>query len=78
MSLTASAGMTLWGLTYFALQYLLAAGRVVSAPAFAAKDADHARGLSAPTSVAAADRACLCPVTRLTFAAVTAARDRVS
>ncbi|RSS45832.1 DUF3995 domain-containing protein [Streptomyces sp. WAC07061] len=39
LSLTASAGMTLWGSTYFAMQYLLAAGRVVSAPAFAAKDA---------------------------------------
>ncbi|WP_328923621.1 DUF3995 domain-containing protein [Streptomyces sp. NBC_00190] len=37
-SLTASVGMTLWGFTYFALQYLLAAGRVVSAPAFVAKD----------------------------------------
>ncbi|WP_404959532.1 hypothetical protein [Streptomyces sp. 147326] len=31
--------MTLWGFTYFAMQYLLATGRVVSAPAFAAKDA---------------------------------------
>ncbi|GAA0300776.1 hypothetical protein GCM10010302_44190 [Streptomyces polychromogenes] len=40
LSLTASAGMTLWGFTYFALRYLLAAGRVVSAPAWAAKDAD--------------------------------------
>ncbi|MFJ3876803.1 DUF3995 domain-containing protein [Streptomyces sp. NPDC090077] len=39
LSLTASAGMTLWGFTYFAMQGLLAAGRVVSAPAFAAKDA---------------------------------------
>ncbi|MFB6614993.1 DUF3995 domain-containing protein [Streptomyces sp. NPDC056367] len=39
LSLTASVGMTLWGFTYFALQGLLAAGRVVSAPAFAAKDA---------------------------------------
>ncbi|MCX5198575.1 DUF3995 domain-containing protein [Streptomyces sp. NBC_00249] len=37
--LAASAGMTLWGFTYFALQYLLAAERVVSAPAFAAQDA---------------------------------------
>ncbi|MFI6447369.1 DUF3995 domain-containing protein [Kitasatospora sp. NPDC050543] len=35
----ASVAMTLWGFTYFALQYLLAAERVVSAPAFAAKDA---------------------------------------
>ncbi|MFG2296340.1 DUF3995 domain-containing protein [Streptomyces sp. NPDC048603] len=35
----ASVGMTLWGFTYFAMQYLLAAERVVSAPAFAAKDA---------------------------------------
>ncbi len=35
----AAVGMTLWGFTYFALQYLLAADRVVSAPAFAAKDA---------------------------------------
>lgn len=39
VALTASVGMTLWGFTYFALQYLLAADRVVSAPAFAAKDA---------------------------------------
>ncbi|MGW5342859.1 DUF3995 domain-containing protein [Streptomyces sp. HUAS TT3] len=38
-ALIASFGMSLWGFTYFALQYLLAAGRVVSAPAFAAKDA---------------------------------------
>ncbi|MGW4893778.1 DUF3995 domain-containing protein [Kitasatospora sp. NPDC004240] len=38
-ALAASVGMTLWGLTYFAMQYLLAADRVVSAPAFAAKDA---------------------------------------
>ncbi|AUY50844.1 DUF3995 domain-containing protein [Streptomyces sp. CB01881] len=35
----ASIGMTLWGFTYFAMQYLLAAGRVVPAPAFAAQDA---------------------------------------
>ncbi|MFE0878687.1 DUF3995 domain-containing protein [Streptomyces smyrnaeus] len=39
VSMIASVGMTLWGFTYFAMQYLLAAGRVVSAPAFAAKDA---------------------------------------
>lgn len=38
-AVVASVAMTLWGLTYFALQYLLAVGRVVSAPAFAAKDA---------------------------------------
>ncbi|MFK0253163.1 DUF3995 domain-containing protein [Streptomyces sp. NPDC090445] len=38
-ALVASVGMSLWGFTYFALQYLLAAERVVSAPAFAAKDA---------------------------------------
>ncbi|WP_329384078.1 DUF3995 domain-containing protein [Streptomyces sp. NBC_01351] len=35
----AAIGMTLWGFTYFAMQYLLAAGRVVSAPSFAAGDA---------------------------------------
>ncbi|MFD9410701.1 DUF3995 domain-containing protein [Streptomyces sp. NPDC059989] len=35
----AAIGMTLWGFTYFAMQYLLSADRVVSAPAFAAKDA---------------------------------------
>ncbi|WP_326589761.1 DUF3995 domain-containing protein [Streptomyces sp. NBC_01294] len=35
----AAIGMTLWGFTYFAMQYLLAAERVVSSPAFAAKDA---------------------------------------
>ncbi|MEV7560210.1 DUF3995 domain-containing protein [Streptomyces sp. NPDC089795] len=35
----AACGMTLWGFTYFAMQYLLAADRVVSSPAFAAKDA---------------------------------------
>ncbi|MFF3088503.1 DUF3995 domain-containing protein [Streptomyces nojiriensis] len=35
----AACGMTLWGFTYFAMQYLLAAGRVVSSPPFAAKDA---------------------------------------
>ncbi|MFI9327392.1 DUF3995 domain-containing protein [Kitasatospora sp. NPDC052868] len=35
----ASVGMVLWGSIYFAMQYLLAADRVVSAPAFAAKDA---------------------------------------
>ncbi|MFC9297917.1 DUF3995 domain-containing protein [Streptomyces sp. NPDC057011] len=35
----AAIGMTLWGFTYFAMQYLLAAGRVVSAPAFAEGDA---------------------------------------
>lgn len=36
----ASIGLTLWGFIYFAMQYLLAVGRVVSAPAFAAQDAD--------------------------------------
>lgn len=40
LSLTASVGMTLWGFTYFAPQYLLSAGRVVSPPAWAAQDAD--------------------------------------
>lgn len=35
----ASIGLTLWGFIYFAMQYLLAVGRVVSAPAFAAQDA---------------------------------------
>ncbi|MFF3289456.1 DUF3995 domain-containing protein [Streptomyces sp. NPDC003023] len=35
----AAVGMTLWGFTYFAMQYLLAAERVVSSPEFAAKDA---------------------------------------
>ncbi|MEV6979213.1 DUF3995 domain-containing protein [Kitasatospora sp. NPDC093806] len=35
----AGVGMTLWGFTYFAMRYLLAADRVVSAPAFAAQDA---------------------------------------
>jgi hypothetical protein len=35
----AAIGMTLWGFTYFAMQYLLSAGRVVSAHEFAAKDA---------------------------------------
>ncbi|WP_228989645.1 DUF3995 domain-containing protein [Streptomyces sp. DH8] len=35
----AAIGMALWGFTYFAMQYLINAGRVVSAPAFAAQDA---------------------------------------
>ncbi|MFJ4779900.1 DUF3995 domain-containing protein [Streptomyces sp. NPDC088762] len=35
----AAIGMTLWGFTYFAMQYLISVGRVVPAPAFAAKDA---------------------------------------
>ncbi|WP_019883953.1 DUF3995 domain-containing protein [Streptomyces purpureus] len=38
-ALIAAVGMSLWGFTYFAMQYLLAAERVVSSPAFAAKDA---------------------------------------
>ncbi|WP_329390278.1 DUF3995 domain-containing protein [Streptomyces sp. NBC_01351] len=35
----AAIGMILWGFMYFAMQYMLAVGRVVSSPAFAAKDA---------------------------------------
>ncbi|MFG2979803.1 DUF3995 domain-containing protein [Streptomyces sp. NPDC048258] len=35
----AAIGMTLWGVTYFAMQYLLSAGRVVPSPAFATQDA---------------------------------------
>ncbi|MCX5377799.1 DUF3995 domain-containing protein [Streptomyces sp. NBC_00091] len=35
----AAIGMTLWGFMYFAMQYMISVGRVVSAPAFAAKDA---------------------------------------
>ncbi|MCP3741867.1 DUF3995 domain-containing protein [Rossellomorea sp. BNER] len=34
-----SAGLTLWGFSYFVLQFQLAIGRVQSAPAFAAQDA---------------------------------------
>lgn len=35
----ASAGFTLWGFSYFVLQFQLAIGRVQSAPAFAVQDA---------------------------------------
>ncbi len=38
----ATVGLSLWGLGYFYLRYFLAAGRVVSAPEFAAQDAHPA------------------------------------